>query len=323
MAMMNRVIRFLFSAKPANLSAYIVALSLFTLGLHGHAAEPALSIIDCHVHLWDFDRREGLSWIAKDHPVLSRSFLPKHHMPIAKANSISGVIVVQAGQSLDDNQWNLDITAEYAGLYRGVVGNLSKVIATDAFEPTFTKLCKDPRYVGYRLSGRSQRKIDDALIRDLKATAASGRTLDVLAGDYSLADVAVIAERVPDLKIIINHFGNVVLTDGPLDPGWVEQFRNVAKHRNVYCKVSALYGRFKNQPAPKEHSAYTPILELALDAFGEERLIFGSDWPVSESTGDMASLLTITRTFIEAKGATATQKLFHDNAVRFYGIKWP
>jgi hypothetical protein len=103
-----------------------VSLRLFQriacwLGLAAVAcAGEAPAVIDCHVHLWDIARPAGLGWITKDDKTLNRSFLPADHELIARANGVSGIIVVQACQSLPDNQWNLDITAHNPRLYRGL-----------------------------------------------------------------------------------------------------------------------------------------------------------------------------------------------------------
>ncbi len=280
----------------------------------------ASSIVDCHVHLWDIARPEGIAWIQKDDNVLNRSYLPEHHEPTAKANGVRTVIVVQAGQSLPDNQWNLDATAHNKQLYRGIVGNLSKVIGTDEFQPLFDRLCRDERYVGYRLSGRYQDTLTDAFFRDLQFTADKGKALDVLADAYSLADVAEIARRVPKLKIILNHCGNLKLDGQPLDPEWIAKMRAVAKFPNVHCKVSALFGRVKEQPAPRDIAFYKPVLDLVFESFGEDRIIFGSDWPVSETSGDYASVLKLTKAYFDGKGRQVSNKLFHTNAVRFYCI---
>lgn len=284
------------------------------------AAQGEEELIDCHVHLWTLQRPAGVTWIKKDDPVLYRDFLPAAHEATAKANGVTGVVIVQAGQSLPDNQWNLDVTAHNPTLYRGLVGNLSEVIGTEKFAPLFRELSKDRRYLGYRLSGRYQETLTDAFFRDLELTAELGKSVDFLAGGYSLKDIDVIAKRVPRLRIILDHFGNLRLDDKPLDPAWVAEFRAVAKHPNVYCKVSALFGRFVKQPAPRELAVYRPILDLAFECFGEDRLVFGSDWPVSEATADYAALLALTREYFAPKGPVVNDKLFHRNAVKFYAI---
>ena len=185
-----------------------VFLFASSLGLFGLLfGKPDVPIVDTHVHLWDLKRPAGLGWIAKDNETLYRNFLPEHHAPIARANGVRAVVLVQAGQSLPDNQWNLDLTARDKDLYRGLVGNLSEVIGTDRFQPLFDKLCQDRRYVGYRLSGRYQEKLTEAFFRDLERTAEKRRTVDFLCGKYSLQDVEAIATRLPGLKIIIDHFG--------------------------------------------------------------------------------------------------------------------
>ena len=230
-----------------------VFLFASSLGLFGLLfGKPDVPIVDTHVHLWDLKRPAGLGWIAKDNETLYRNFLPEHHAPIARANGVRAVVLVQAGQSLPDNQWNLDLTAHDKDLYRGLVGNLSEVIGTDRFQPLFDKLCQDRRYVGYRLSGRYQEKLTEAFFRDLERTAEKRRTVDFLCGKYSLQDVEAIATRLPGLKIIIDHFGTARLDGEPLDPQWVRRFKSLARRPNVYCKVSALYGRVKPQPASQE-----------------------------------------------------------------------
>jgi L-fuconolactonase len=286
-----------------------------------YSAETAsVPIVDCHVHLWDISRPEGLAWIKKDDKVLNRNFLPKDHEPIAEANSVRGVVVIQAGQSLPDNQWNLDITAHNKSLYRGVIGNLSKVIGTPEFKPLFEKLCEDTRYVGYRLSGRYQEKLTDAFYRDLQLTAEKGRGVEFLVGEYRFEEIAEIARRMPNLRIILDHFGGVKLDGSPLDPKWVASLRAVAQQKNVHCKVSALYGRVEKQPAPQDIAFYSPVLDLVFDCFGEDRLIYGSDWPVTETTGDYSSVINLTKAYFDHKGRDVSEKLFHKNAAAFYRI---
>jgi predicted TIM-barrel fold metal-dependent hydrolase len=301
-----------------------VCLALATLLTVPVAADDAaMPIIDTHVHFWVLERPEGIYWISKDDPVLYQTMLPTQHQPIAVANGVGGVVVVQAGQSLPDNEWNLKITSHNPKLYRGVVGNLSKVIGTDGFKPLFLKLCRDPRYVGYRLSGKYQETLSDTFFENLELTAEQGKSVDFLVGDYTLEQIGEIAKRIPNLKIILDHFGGVRLSDKPLDQDWVQKLREIAKLKNVYCKVSAMYGRFEQKPAPSDIREYEPILDLVFECFGEDRLVFGSDWPVTKTTGDYASVLALTRAYFDKKGPVISEKLFTRNALEFYGIEPP
>ena len=304
------------STGSAKLAAQVVAAIAEVLPAQSGKA----SVIDCHVHLYQLSRPEGISWIKKDNKHLYRDHRPEDFADVAKTNGVNGVVIVQAGQSLPDNQWNLDVSASDKALYRGVVGNLSKVIGTDAFGPLFKELCEDPRYLGYRLSGRYADGLSEAFFRDLEATAMAGKSVDFLVGKYSFQDVAAIAKRVPKLRVIIDHFGGVRLDGKPLDPQWVEDFRAVAKHENVYCKVSALFGRVEKQPAPENLAFYQEVLGLAFECYGEDRLVYGSDWPVTKTTADYASVLKLTRSYFEPKGAEVCEKLFHRNAEKFYAI---
>ena len=303
-------------AGSAKLAAQVVAVIFKAL-----PAQPGgASVIDCHVHLYLLSRPEGISWIKKDNKHLYRDHRPEDFAKVAKSNDVNGVVIVQAGQSIPDNQWNLDVSASDKTLYRGVVGNLSKVIGTDKFAPFFNTLCKDPRYLGYRLSGRYADDLSEAFFRDLEATANAGKSVDFLVGKYSFKDVAAIAKRVPKLRVIIDHFGSVRLEGKPLDLQWVKDFRAVAKHKNVYCRVSALFGRVAKQPAPKNLAFYQPVLDLAFDCYGEDRLVYGSDWPVTKTTAEYAAVLKLTRSYFEPKGTEACEKLFHRNAEKFYAI---
>jgi L-fuconolactonase len=307
------------------MSRIVLAISfLGILALNLCSAETSpIPIIDCHVHLWDLSRPEGVTWINKDLKALYRNILPAEHEPIAAANLVQGVVIVQAGHSLPDNQWNLDITAHNKHLYLGVIGNLSLNIGTPEFKPFFEKLCEDKRYVGYRLSNLhpGQEKLSDKFYQDLQLTVDKGRVVEFLVGGaYSLDDVAEVAKRMPNLRMIMDHFGGVQLNGPPLDPEWVKKLRAVAQYKNVFCKVSALYGRVKVQPAPLDIGYYTPVIDLVFDCFGEDRLIYGSDWPVTETTGDYASVVKLTKAYFDRKGRVVSEKLFHKNAAAFYQI---
>jgi predicted TIM-barrel fold metal-dependent hydrolase len=122
----------------------------------------------------------------------------------------------------------------------------------------------------------------------------------------------------PELRIILDHLGGVKLDGKPLAADWIANFRAVAREPNIHCKVSALFGRWEKQPATQDLAAYQEVLDLAFEYFGEDRLIFGSDWPVTEQTAGYASVLRLTRAYFDSKGPDVSAKLFHQNAEAFY-----
>lgn len=293
-----------------------VALSLSGCGSKSTELIP---IVDCHVHLWDTNRPEGISWPRPEHKQIYRPYLPEHISPIAKLNGVKGIVALQSGDTTGDNQWNLDII-ESDPLFKGVVGNLSRVIGTSDFEPLFKDLCKNEKYLGYRLSGKYQGAMNEAFFKHLKMTAAKGKTVDFIVRQYTFEDISTMAERVPDLRIMLNHFGGVSIYREPLKEDWKKAFRAMGQYKNVYCKVSALYGRFQERPAPQELEPYREILDLAYEVFGPDRLVYSSDWPVTERTGDYTSVVKLTKSYFMPKGREIATKVFFENAVRFYRI---
>ena len=286
-----------------------------------HAADlDDVPVIDCHVHLWDTNRPE-MTWPREEHVKLYKPFLPTTHTPICRANGVKGVVVVLSGQALVDNQWNLNVTAHNARLYRGVVGNMSKAIGTDAFQTLFTKLCEDKRYVGYRLSGRYQDELPDSLIRDLKLTASMGRTVDFLVGSYSLNDVDEIARRVPELEDYSRPLRRRTTGRRSARPGLAARFSHGRQTSECLLQIVGSVRRFKEQPAPENLATYKPTIDLALECFGQDRLIYGSDWPVTTLTGDYKSVINLTKAYFVDKEPSLARKVFHDNAIKFYGIR--
>ena len=125
--------------------------------------------------------------------------------------------------------------------------------------------------------------------------AEKGLTLDVLIHNFTIDEVTEVAERLPDLKIMINHLGGLSITEDPLDPEWKESIEKAAQCENVYCKVSGIFQRAGVKPAPKERSFYSPVFKIVFDAFGEDRIVYGSNWPVTDRGGSYSEQLGIIR----------------------------
>ena len=278
-------------------------------------------IIDTHIHLYDAHRPAGVDWPPETDKVLFRAVLPKHFDEVCQVNGISSTVIVEASSRVEDNQWVLDLVKHNPKRYVGLVGSLP--IGTDGFADLLERYAKDNRYVGIRMRDRpgGDDFFTDAVWRDLALLSKKGLVLDVLMANFTLEDVDKIAARLPDLKILVNHVTGLIITGEKADPAWVATVKKAARHQNVYCKVSGIFQRTGKMPAPKKVSYYAPIFEVVYQAFGEDRIIYGSNWPVTDRGGSYAEQFSIIHDFFAPEGKTVLRKLFALNARKFYGLK--
>ncbi len=284
-------------------------------------APDGIPIIDTHIHLYDAHRASGVDWPPASDKVLFRSVLPEHYDAICRANGISATVIVEASSRVEDNQWVLDLVKHNPQRYIALVGSLP--IGSDQFSVLLERYAKDHRYVGIRMRDRpgGEDFFTDAVWRDLALLSKKGLVLDVLLANFTLEDVITIAKRFPDLKILINHVTGLTITGKAAEADWSKMVSKAAKHKNVYCKVSGIFQRSGQMPAPKELPYYAPILEVVYKAFGEDRIIYGSNWPVTDRGGTYTEQLAIIRAFFAPEGERTLRKLFAVNARKFYGLK--
>ena len=243
-------------------------------------------IIDTHIHLYDTSRPEGVPWPPPSDDVLFRPTVARHFDAICEANGVSATVIVEASDRVEDNQWVLDLVKHNPKRYIGLVGNLP--IGTPQFAKHLERLAKDERFVGLRLRSWPEgvTGFNDAVWRDLQLLSDKGLTLDVLMANYDLDDVVLIAKRLPKLKILINHLTGLIINGVPAEAAWSKKVKAAAKYPNVSCKVSGIFQRSNRMPAPKDVAYYAPIFEVVYEAFGEDRIIYGSNWPVTERGGE-------------------------------------
>lgn len=306
-----------------------VALPAGLLGGVSGAAETPLGIIDTHTHFYDPARPEGVPWPAQTDALLHRTVLPAEWEALVAPHGVVGTVVVEASPWVEDNQWLLDLADrdEPKPGMRGIVGVVGNLPLGDpACRGLIDRFARHPAYRGIRVNGDALRAgLDDATYSaDLAHVAAAGLALDVNHGE-SLAAVAAAARRFPDLRVVIDHLGGPRITaDGPA-AGWSAAIdRAAAAGPNVFMKVSALQEAAAHargsRPGPTDPAFYAPWLEAAWRAFGAERLLYGSNWPVSDLGGAYADVLGIVRPFIAARGPDAERAFFAGNAHRAYRL---
>lgn len=302
-------------------SAAVVAWSV---GTETVIAEPPIEVIDTHTHFYDPTRPQGVPWPGRSDALLYRKVLPDEFKELTKPFHVVGTVVVEASPWLEDNRWLLDL-AENDPFLMGIVGHL------DLLHPDFpqhlARFVKFEKFKGIRLN-------EAALVRGLKdkpfskhlaAFAERGLTLDINGGPTMLRVVDRVAKRHPELTIVINHAANQPI-DGKMPP---EEYQHalalVAEGAKVYCKVSALVEATgqRDRRAPKEVQFYGPHLDVLWEKFGPERLLYGSNWPVSDRAADYATVIGIVANYFRTKGRAAAQKFFHANARQAYRLPPP
>ncbi|MEI7730048.1 MAG: amidohydrolase family protein [Verrucomicrobiota bacterium] len=283
------------------------------------ASPEALPVVDTHVHFYDPSRPEGVPWPDKNSQ-LYRTVLPANYRALPQPLPVAGVIVVEASPLLEDNQWVLDLAAREP-LILGMVGNLDP--AHESFLKHLKRFAKNPLFQGFRVRVPQQlrRGLENpAFVAGLKHTAELGLALDAGGGGSPLEEIARLTELIPDLRIIINHLAGVRVDGQPPKAEWLGAMRNAAKGKNVFCKISGLVegSGHKAGDAPKDVAYYQPVLNAVWEIFGEDRLIYGSNWPVSELYAPCGTVQEIIRDYLREKPEAVRNKIFHANAQRAY-----
>ena len=276
-------------------------------------------IVDTHTHFYNPTRPQGVPWPSKDDPLLYRPVLPKEFQTLTKPFGVTGTVIVEASPWVEDNQWLLDL-ATNDPFVLGVVGNLSP--GTESFAKHLARFAKTPVYRGIRVNADVINKGLDRpeFQSDLKQLIDADLELDVNGGPEMLQIVDRLADRLPELRIVINHLSNVKI-DGKEPPAtWQAGLKACATHPKVFLKVSALIesARTDKRQAPSDTSFYHPNLNAAWKTFGEDRLIYGSNGPVSDNAGPYQLVFQIGSDFFRDQGKVPTEKFFARNAQAAY-----
>jgi len=224
-------------------------VAAFVVGCSTTEKNGAIPIIDTHIHLYDTTRPQGLPWPPKSDKVLYRPILTEHFDKVSKENGINATVIVEASKWIPDNQWVLDLVKHDPDRYIGLVGSLE--IGDPEFKNHLVKLSEDKRFVGIRMRerpGGDRFFKSESVWSDLGLLADMDQTLDVLMFQFSLQDVDMVAKRLPKLKILINHVAGANIEGKTADSKWVSAVQNVAKNKNVYCKISGLFQQSNRQP---------------------------------------------------------------------------
>jgi len=273
--------------------------------------------IDSHQHFWQYDAVKH-DWINDKMAVIRKDFLPQDLEPILTANQIAGCIAVQADQTAAETDFLLGLAKSHTFI-KGIVGwvDLRADDISDKLEHYFVH---SPAIKGFRhvLQGESPEfMLQKSFVNGISNLRPFNFTYDILIYPKHLPAAIALVSKFPDQAFVIDHIAKPYIKDGLIDE-WRKDIQTIATYKNVYCKVSGLvteadFKQWKEQD-------FTPYLDAVVEAFGIERLMYGSDWPVCLVGGSYGNILDIVKQYFADFSMNEQSMFFGKNAARFYNL---
>ncbi len=275
--------------------------------------------IDAHQHFWQYDPAEH-AWMTDKLAVLRRDFMPPDLKPLLQPLDFDGCVTVQVRQNIDETRWLLEL-ADRHDFICGVVGWVD--LRSPQLRSQLDHFAGHPKLVGVRHIVQDEPD-DSFMLRDdfrrgIAQLAAFGLTYDVLV--YPTAASGrhqVWFEEFPGQPFVLDHIAKPPIAEGRLAP-WESDLRALAALPNVCCKLSGMVTEaLWNAWQPGD---FHPYLDVVFEAFGPERLMIGSDWPVCTLSAEYAAAMGIVLDYIRQIPPTAQAGILGENCVRFYGLE--
>lgn len=274
--------------------------------------------IDAHHHLWRYTARE-YEWLDDSMVELRRDFLPKDLMREIAAAGIDGTVAVQARQTMEETRWLLE-QADACEAIRGVVGWAP--IAGEDFPEVMEEFEDRPKLKGLR-HGIQGEKDENYILRadfnaGIEAMQGSGLVYDILIYERHLPQTIEFVDQYSEQTFVLDHVAKPLIAGGVMEP-WAGRMRELGKRGNVWCKVSGMV----TEADWREWSVETlrPYLDVVVEAFGMERLMAGSDWPVCLVATEYGRWFEVLREYFAGFSETERDAVFGGTAVEVYGLE--
>jgi L-fuconolactonase len=273
--------------------------------------------IDSHQHFWKYDPIRD-TWINQKMKAIQKDFLPKDITNTLNIHEIDGTVVVQADQSENETNFLIELANENEFI-KGIVGwvDLQSDDITErlAYYSSFKHL-KGFRHV---IQGESDPLFFDrkSFKNGISALEPHGFTYDILINNKQLSAANLFVKEFPNQKFVLDHIAKPNIQSNIMEP-WAKQIRELAKNENVMCKLSGIVT--ENDWHLWNESDFKPFLDVVFDAFGTERLMFGSDWPVCILAAAYGQVLEIIENYIKVLSMDEQRQIWSENAINFYSL---
>jgi len=282
---------------------------------------PSFPLVDTHVHLWDPERLR-YPWLAGV-PALNRSHRVEDYRRACGQVAVAKFVFVQcecdAAQSQAEADWVTELAATEPRL-GGIVAQAALESGL-AVEPALARLAANPLVKGIRRLIQEEK--DDAFcvrpefIRGVQLLPRHGLSFDLCVYHRQLANVIKLVRQCPEVRFVLDHIGKPAIKAGQLDP-WRADLRELSRMDNVWCKLSGLVT--EADWAGWIPADLRPYLDHAVDCFGADRVMFGSDWPVSAQATDYGRWVAVLDDALGGGSADELHRIYVRNAETFYRI---
>lgn len=274
--------------------------------------------LDSHQHFWSYHPAQQV-WMTEQMGVLRRDYLPDELKPLLHASGFDGSIAVQARQMAEETEWLLQLAANHAFI-KGVVGWVD--LRSPKLGMQLENFSSHSKLVGVRHVVHDEPDDNFMLQPEFRRGIAQlrefGLTYDLLLFPRHLPVAVKLVEAFSEQPFVLDHIAKPAIRDGQMSP-WREDLHRLAKFPNVFCKLSGMVTEGKwQQWQPEDFHRY---LDIVVEAFGPERLMIGSDWPVCTLSGDYAATMSIVTDYVHKFSTEIREGILGGNCARFYGIK--
>ena len=274
-------------------------------------------IIDAHHHLWKFNEAD-YAWMDKSMSILKKDYLPADLEKQLGGTDVVGTVVVQARQNLDETRWLLEMAGRYPFI-KGVIGWFD--LCSENLQAQLNEFTDDPRLVGARHVIHDEPDdgfmLRPAFIKGMEKLVQYNLSYDLLLFPKHLQRAFELVSLFPDQRFVLDHLSKPFIKAGMLDP-WREEIAALASQPNVWCKISGMVTE-----ADHEHWKYEdfiPYLDTVIEAFGMDRIMLGSDWPVCRLAGEYHQVMDIPARYFNDLDPSDREKIFSLNCIECYEL---
>jgi len=274
--------------------------------------------IDAHHHFWLYNEKE-FGWINDDMSELKRDFLPKNLKGLLKSIHFDGSIVVQARQSLEETRWLLELAQKY-DFIKGIVGWVD--LCSPDVKIQLNQFANNPYLKGVRHvihdEANDQFMLSEEFQRGISVLKDFSLTYDLLLFPKHIPYALQLVEKFPEQLFVLDHIGKPDIKNKEIS-FWKENLTKLAEYKNVYVKVSGMVTEADWKNWRKED--FKAYLDIVFNAFGPERVMIGSDWPVCTVSESYESVMGIVLDYVKQYASSYESQILGENCSRFYSLK--